>query len=129
MTFSMTQIQTQSTQLPSDCQDTPLSDDALALFPQFSDRIRLRLQIGKATYGDKSFTMPMARLADEICQELLDVAGWSFIQYARIQRLIQDMKSLDGGQEAVNLAQASDCPSPQAPSGHEFHSPSCGQDS
>lgn len=83
----MTQMKTHSTQSPSDCPVTPLSDEALKLFPEFMARIEARLDAGRSTYGDSSFDKSDDELMDEIMQELLDVAGWAFVRYAKLKLL------------------------------------------
>lgn len=67
--------------------DTPASDRAIKLFGQFTKHVRERLEAGRETYGDISFQRPREELVDEICQELLDVAGWAFILYCRVSDL------------------------------------------
>lgn len=67
--------------------DTPASDRAIKLFAEFTARLRERLEAGRQTYGDISFQRPREELIEEICQELLDVAGWAFILYCRIDNL------------------------------------------
>lgn len=73
--------------------DTPKSDAALQLYEEFSERIRIRLENGKRVYGDSSFERPIERLVEEIRQEVLDVAGWAFILYSRLDEL---EKKVDG---------------------------------
>ncbi len=66
---------------------TPESEAALNSFGEFAERIRARLDAGKREYGDSSFNRPRGELVDEIQQELLDVVGWSFILYSRLEKL------------------------------------------
>ena len=67
--------------------DSPRSDAALERFDEFTARIRARLEMGKRVYGDSSFERPPVSLVEEIRQEVLDVAGWSFILYERLAEL------------------------------------------
>jgi len=59
----------------------------LDAWPDFMETIRKRLEAGKREYGDSSFTRPASELAGEIEEELLDVAGWAFFLWLRIQRI------------------------------------------
>lgn len=59
------------------------------LLSLFVSRVSNRLQRGAATYGDLSFDKPLATTADEILQELEDVAGWAAIAWVRISKQMQ----------------------------------------
>lgn len=62
------------------------SPESNALLYTFVSRVASRLQRGAATYGDTSFDKPLATTADEILQELEDVAGWAAIAWVRIKK-------------------------------------------
>ena len=62
------------------------SSESNALLSTFVSRVASRLQRGAATYGDSSFDKPLATTADEILQELEDVAGWAAIAWVRIKK-------------------------------------------
>lgn len=62
------------------------SPESNALLSLFVSRVASRLQRGAATYGDSSFDKPLATTADEILQELEDVAGWAAIAWVRIKK-------------------------------------------
>ncbi len=66
---------------------TPKSDVALSMFPAFVEAVRSRLDAGRVTYGDSSFTMPVSQVGNEIAQELMDLCGWSFILWLRVESL------------------------------------------
>lgn len=68
--------------------DTPISDEAIASFPTFAAQVRLRLDTGRRQYGDESFTRPIPELLEELSQELLDQAGWAFVGWVRVQKLL-----------------------------------------
>lgn len=55
--------------------------------PEFVAKMRKRLRAGADAYGDVSFSRDPLQLIDEVEQELLDVAGWSWILYHRLQKL------------------------------------------
>lgn len=68
---------------------TPLSDAALEAFPEFVNQVRGRLERGKRDYGDASFERPLPQLIEELRQEALDLCGWSFVVWARLENLQQ----------------------------------------
>lgn len=49
--------------------------------------LKKRLKVGAECYGDKSFDKTEGRLLQEIQEEILDIAGWSYILWAKIERL------------------------------------------
>lgn len=53
----------------------------------FVSQLRERLRVGAETYGNRSFERPIAELIDEVCAEALDISGWSFLAWVRLQRL------------------------------------------
>jgi len=56
-------------------------------FGRFSHLVLGRLGVGKHEYGDQSFDKPAPHTLDEVQQELLDVNGWSFILWHRLERI------------------------------------------
>ncbi len=67
----------------------PLTHDErfAAEFEDYATAILARLAKGHVQYGDKSYERSINELAGEIQQELLDVAGWAFIMYRKLERL------------------------------------------
>lgn len=61
--------------------------DPLELFPTFVEAVARRLKDGRRAYGDRSFSRPPAELLSELAQETLDLAGWGFVLWFRIQAL------------------------------------------
>lgn len=55
-------------------------------WPEFVANVEARLRRGVRDYGDKSFSAPPTTLINEIKQELLDVCGWGFILWDRLDR-------------------------------------------
>jgi len=75
---------------------TPVSDTAIQTqWPVFAKTVRHRLEVGARAYGDASFRLPADRLAEEIDQELLDVMGWGFILWRRVQVLMEELRELE----------------------------------
>lgn len=54
---------------------------------RYFDALDKRLEQGQKEYGDKSFCESTSELLDEIQQEVLDIAGWSYILWERLERL------------------------------------------
>ncbi|HLV22998.1 MAG TPA: hypothetical protein VKZ49_19045 [Polyangiaceae bacterium] len=65
------------------------------LWPVFRRAVRRRLERGARDYGDRSFARPLPTIADEIEQELLDVAGWAFVAYCRVRALRDRMQAAE----------------------------------
>ncbi len=66
-------------------------------WPVFTEAVLSRLNVGAESYGDKSLDAGPARLISEVQQELLDVMGWGFLLWAKMQaiqaKLNQDTES------------------------------------
>ena len=54
-------------------------------FPSFVEAVQSRLDAGRLQYGDASFTRDPAALLGELGQEALDLAGWGFVLWTRIE--------------------------------------------
>ncbi len=75
----------------------PVSDVAIRdAWPAFTSVVRDRLEVGAHAYGDSSFDMPAGKLALEIEQEMLDVMGWGFILWCRMQTLKAKLERFEG---------------------------------
>ena len=62
-------------------------DDPLEAWPAFADAVRARLDAGRVAYGDRSFGADPATLLAELGQEALDLAGWGFVLWMRVERM------------------------------------------
>lgn len=58
---------------------TPAPED------EFVALLRERWRRGAVEYGNRSFGQPFPQTADEILQELVDVAGWAFVAWAGLR--------------------------------------------
>ncbi len=67
------------------------------VFSEFAARVAKRLDAGKREYGDSSFRRPRAELLDEVQEELLDVCGWSYILWIRLERLRAKLAQVEPG--------------------------------
>jgi hypothetical protein len=67
-----------------------ISRDAIVRkWPMYQCLVRDRLIVGADSYGDTSFLRPPSELLSEIAEELMDVTGWAFILWTRIQEMQQ----------------------------------------
>jgi hypothetical protein len=61
--------------------------DPLASWPRFVCAVRDRLEQGRKAYGETSFNRSPDELLAELQQEALDLAGWGFVLYRRIEAM------------------------------------------
>lgn len=54
---------------------------------RFVTHLLARLDQGYREYGDRSFERHADHILEELQQEALDLAGWGFILWARIDRI------------------------------------------
>lgn len=76
---------------------------------EFVAAIEARLEIGEREYADRpASSRPLDELLDEINQELVDVAGWSFLLWRRIEALRERLGAVpDRGSTAQGASGAS----------------------
>ncbi len=60
-------------------------------YPAYTRAVRGRLLKGARTYGDSSFARPSPELIDEMAAEALDISGWGFILWTRLQQLRREV--------------------------------------
>lgn len=51
----------------------------------FTRELHARLEVGEREYGGASFTAAPTSLIGELQQEALDIAGWGFILWRRLE--------------------------------------------
>jgi len=56
-------------------------------FMLFVERLRARLMKGMVAYENKSFSKSPDALLEELKQEALDLAGWGFILWCRLEKM------------------------------------------
>ena len=61
--------------------------DPLDRLPAFEAAVRTRLDAGRVAYGDKSFSADPKALVDELQQEALDLAGWGYVLWCRLESM------------------------------------------
>ena len=54
-------------------------------FAKFIRTMSERLTRGHLEYGDESFSKPHDTLTNEMEEEILDIIGWAFIRWVKIQ--------------------------------------------
>jgi len=74
-----------------------MSADHFENWGAFMAQVYKRLEAGRQTYGDKSFTRPPGELAGEVEQEILDLAAWSFILWTRLRSIKQNLDGAEHG--------------------------------
>lgn len=57
--------------------------DRTALEDEFVAKLRAAWARGAEEYGDESFGKPICCTQEEILQEIVDIAGWSFIAFVQ----------------------------------------------
>lgn len=65
------------------------TQNCMESWQEFMEAVRLRMEKGRQTYGDASFSRTPLELAGEVEEELLDVCGWSFILWSRLRVLVE----------------------------------------
>lgn len=68
-------------------------DDELA-WRLFASCVAKRLEVGRREYGDRSFARNPRELVAELQDEALDLAGWGFILWCRLQRMSDALAAL-----------------------------------
>ena len=61
--------------------------DPLDRWGDFAKCVQARLEKGRHVYQDRSFSADPAELLEEIQQEALDLAGWGFVLWHRLEAL------------------------------------------
>jgi len=70
-------------------QTPPSRDRWRAGWSDYTTDVERRLRSGQHEYGDKNFSADPRQLLRELQQELLDVSGWGFILWRRLERVRQ----------------------------------------
>ncbi len=67
--------------------------DHLRYVPEYFEAVRARLMKGAVVYEDRSFSKDPADLLEELRQEALDLAGWGFVLYCRLQAMSEALEA------------------------------------
>lgn len=59
--------------------------DPLDDFRGYAKAVHERLEAGRETYGDRSFSFPPTKLIAELQLESLDLGGWGYVLYERLR--------------------------------------------
>lgn len=60
----------------------------------FVERLRARLMKGMVTYENRSFSKTPDVLLEDLKQEALDLAGWGFILFCRLEAMTRAIEGL-----------------------------------
>ena len=79
------------------CADVPKAPPAepLLRWGDFAEAVRERLEKGRIEYQDRSFTSEPAELLAELQQEALDLAGWGFVLWHRLEAMSRALDTAD----------------------------------
>jgi hypothetical protein len=66
-----------------------------ASLAEFFQRISERQEQAASEYGDTAKTRPASELFDEVAEELLDVCGWSFWLWRRVQTCAERLREVE----------------------------------
>ena len=64
-------------------------------FQEFLQKLEQKVEAGALAYGDRSFNLPADHLATELEAELIDICGWGFVLWVRMQRLRDSLANLE----------------------------------
>lgn len=62
-------------------------------WPLFASCVAARLEAGRREYGDRSFSRDPRELVAELQDEALDLAGWGFVLWCRLQRMREALEA------------------------------------
>ena len=65
------------------------------LLKSFLGEVVSRMKVGSEEYGEGSYERPLGELLSEIQEELVDVAGWSSIMWARCEKIREQLKKME----------------------------------
>ena len=71
--------------------------DPLAAYPDFSAEVLRRLLVGRSEYGDKSFSADPVKLVRELRAEAMDLAGWGYVLWHRLDAMERAMSERTSG--------------------------------
>lgn len=63
-------------------------------FAQFVLVLHDKLERGEQTYGNASFDRPLPRTLDELLEELVDICGWAWVMFVRIEALKESLTTM-----------------------------------
>lgn len=73
-------------------------------YDAFFSALHAKLEAGAREYGDRSFSRPVIELLDELQAECLDLAGWGYILWTKLDRI---KKQLDSDLDCLGESNAS----------------------
>ena len=91
--------------------------DHLKPWPAFVEAVRLRLAKGQREYGDHSFSADPKVLINELQQEALDLAGWGYVLYRRLESMRLSLRFVELQSDAEPTLPPISCPPSEPPKG------------
>ena len=73
-------------------------------WPKFERAIKEKLAAGYKEYGDKSFDGPLDWTIKELEAEAIDIVGWGFILWCKIQRYKNRAANLQSALDKIGSA-------------------------
>lgn len=67
--------------------ETRIGTKTTKTWTKYFEELDRRLERGAKIYGDESFDKSQKQLLGEIQEEILDIAGWSFILWEKLERM------------------------------------------
>lgn len=92
-----------------------LTDEEYADYSRFLSALHARLEHGIKSYGSQSFSADPRKLCEELAQEALDVAGWGFFLWNRLQGLHREVSGLMEHAIVLRMGKARAAPQPRTP--------------
>lgn len=83
-----------------------LSDQSIE-HRDFADEVRERMERGRRSYGDHSFSLPFSTLIAESQQEAVDLAGWPYMAWRQLREWEAKLQPED--ELRVPLERAMEC--------------------
>ena len=62
---------------------------------RFMDLLSKKLASGSVELGDKSFFRPIPELVGEMEEELVDIAGWTFVAWVRLKLRLKNAEQIE----------------------------------
>lgn len=63
-------------------------------YKRYFEELEARLEAGAKEYGDDSFKKSTLKLIGEIQEEILDIAGWGYILWKKLEDLKLNAKKI-----------------------------------
>lgn len=72
-----------------------MAEDELTQLSRFQRDVATRMRKGQEEYGDRSFRSSPLALIEELKEEVLDIAGWGYVLWKRLDDFERRCAELD----------------------------------